>query len=90
MTALVEQDAATAEHTFDAIVVGSGMGGMTAAAYLAAAGKRTLVLEAYDVIGGCTHVFRRAGKWEFGARGDDPHTRRTGILGPAQLAGRRR
>lgn len=50
---------------FDAIVVGSGIGGMTAAAYLAAGGKRTLVLESYDVIGGCTHVFRRAGKWEF-------------------------
>ncbi|WP_166909025.1 NAD(P)/FAD-dependent oxidoreductase [Mycobacterium sp. DL440] len=50
---------------FDAVVVGSGIGGMTAAAYLAAGGKRTLVLEAYDVIGGCTHVFRRVGKWEF-------------------------
>lgn len=50
---------------FDAVVVGSGIGGMTAAAYLAAGGKRTLVLEAYDIIGGCTHVFRRAGKWEF-------------------------
>lgn len=54
----------TPEH-FDAIVVGSGIGGMTSAAYLAAGGKRTLVLEAYDIIGGSTHVFRRAGKWEF-------------------------
>ncbi|GAB3499217.1 NAD(P)/FAD-dependent oxidoreductase [Amycolatopsis cihanbeyliensis] len=50
---------------FDAIVVGAGIGGMVSAAYLAAAGKRTLLLEAYDVIGGCTHAFRRAGKWEF-------------------------
>ncbi|GAA5083458.1 phytoene desaturase family protein [Nocardia iowensis] len=65
MTALVGQDSTATDRTFDAIVVGSGMGGMTAAAYLAAAGKRTLVLEAYDVIGGCTHAFRRAGKWEF-------------------------
>ncbi|RDI49803.1 phytoene desaturase family protein [Nocardia mexicana] len=62
---------ATSDHrtpdaeAFDAIVIGSGIGGMTAAAYLAAGGRRTLVLEAYDVIGGCTHVFRRAGKWEF-------------------------
>ncbi|MFF2087436.1 phytoene desaturase family protein [Nocardia sp. NPDC058176] len=44
---------------WDAIVVGSGMGGMTAAAYLAANGRRTLVLEQGDVLGGCTHVFRR-------------------------------
>lgn len=44
-----------------AIVIGSGMGGLTAAAYLAANGVRTLVLEAGDTIGGCTHVFRRNG-----------------------------
>mgnify|MGYP002652402414 CR=1 FL=1 len=50
---------------FDAVVIGSGVGGLTAAAYLAAAGRRTLVLEAYDLIGGSTHAFRRAGKWEF-------------------------
>ncbi|MGH8457690.1 MAG: phytoene desaturase family protein, partial [Stenotrophobium sp.] len=50
---------------FDAIVIGAGIGGMTAAAYLAAVGKRTLVLEAYTLIGGCTHVFRRKNKWEF-------------------------
>jgi all-trans-retinol 13,14-reductase len=49
---------------WDAIVVGSGMGGMTAAAYLAANGQRTLVLEQGDVLGGCTHVFRRKG-YEF-------------------------
>ncbi|MBB3037078.1 phytoene desaturase family protein [Hoyosella altamirensis] len=49
---------------WDAIVIGSGMGGMTAAAYLAANGKRTLVLEQGDVLGGCTHVFRRKG-YEF-------------------------
>ncbi|MFD4785359.1 phytoene desaturase family protein [Rhodococcus qingshengii] len=49
---------------WDVIVVGSGMGGMTAAAYLAASGRRTLVLEQGDVLGGCTHVFRRKG-YEF-------------------------
>ncbi|MFI5783029.1 phytoene desaturase family protein [Nocardia sp. NPDC051570] len=52
-------------NDFDAIVDGSGMGSMVAAVYLAAGGKRTLVLESYDVIGGSTRVFRRAGKWEF-------------------------
>jgi all-trans-retinol 13,14-reductase len=46
-------------HKWDTIVIGSGMGGLTTAAYLAAAGKRTLVLEAADRLGGCTHVFRR-------------------------------
>ncbi|WP_280307147.1 phytoene desaturase family protein [Nocardia neocaledoniensis] len=48
-------------QNWDAIVVGSGMGGMTAAAYLAAGGRRTLVVEQGDVLGGCTHVFRRKG-----------------------------
>lgn len=51
--------AGPARERWDAIVVGSGMGGLTAAAYLAANGKRTLVLEAGEVLGGCTHVFRR-------------------------------
>lgn len=50
---------------FDAIVVGSGMAGLTSAASLSAAGLRTLVLEQAKVVGGCTQVFRRAGRWEF-------------------------
>lgn len=50
---------------WDAIVVGGGVGGATCAAYLAAVGKRTLLLEQYDVVGGCSHVFRRKGVWEF-------------------------
>ncbi|RSN31776.1 NAD(P)/FAD-dependent oxidoreductase [Amycolatopsis sp. WAC 01416] len=54
-----------AENGWDALVIGSGMSGLTAAGYLAVSGKRVLVLESYDVIGGNTHVFRRAGKWEF-------------------------
>jgi phytoene dehydrogenase-like protein len=37
---------------FDAIVVGAGHNGLTAAAYLQRAGLRTCVLEARDVIGG--------------------------------------
>jgi phytoene dehydrogenase-like protein len=53
------------DTTFDAIVVGSGLGGLTAAAYLAALGRRTLVLERYDVLGGNSHVFRRKNRWEF-------------------------
>lgn len=50
---------------WDAIVVGSGIGGMTAAAYLATNGVRTLVLEQYDTVGGYSQVFRRKRKFEF-------------------------
>ncbi len=51
---------------WDAIVIGSGLGGLTCAAYLTAAGKRTLVLEQNQVAGGCSQVFRRKGnRYEF-------------------------
>lgn len=51
--------------TYDVIVIGSGLAGMSSAAALAAAGRRVLVLEQYSVLGGSTHVFRRKGKWEW-------------------------
>jgi phytoene dehydrogenase-like protein len=44
---------------WDAIVVGSGLGGLACAAYLCAAGKRTLVLEGHAIAGGNSQVFRR-------------------------------
>jgi all-trans-retinol 13,14-reductase len=50
---------------WDAIVIGSGLGGLTCAAYLAASGRRTLVVEQYDTAGGSSHVFRRRGGYEF-------------------------
>ena len=44
-----------AARTWDAIIVGAGHNGLTCAAYLARAGKRVLVLEARERIGGaCT------------------------------------
>ncbi|QUH03452.1 NAD(P)/FAD-dependent oxidoreductase [Saccharopolyspora erythraea] len=46
---------------WDAVVVGAGLGGLTAAAYLATNGLRTLVLEQWSVAGGFSHVFRRRG-----------------------------
>ena len=41
----------------DAIVVGSGIGGLTTAAILAKAGRRVLFLEQHDQAGGCCHTF---------------------------------
>jgi len=41
----------------DAIVVGSGIGGLACAAIMAKAGKRVLVLEQHDQAGGCCHTF---------------------------------
>lgn len=45
----------------DAVVIGSGVGGLTAAALLSKAGKRVLVLEQHDQAGGCTHTFQNKG-----------------------------
>src|SRR5437870_5042685 len=56
------------EPPFDAIVIGSGIGGMATAALLAkAAGRRVLVLERHHTAGGFTHVFHRPGfEWDVG------------------------
>ena len=55
------------DQDYDALVIGSGMGGMTAAACLAKAGKKVLVLEQHYTAGGFTHTFQRAGyEWDVG------------------------
>jgi all-trans-retinol 13,14-reductase len=47
--------------TYEAIIIGSGAGGLTAAVALAQAGKKVLVLEQHDRPGGWTHSFTLSG-----------------------------
>ena len=56
------------EPAWDAIVIGSGIGGMSAAGFLAKVAKmKVLVLEKHWERGGQTHVFRRDGaSWDVG------------------------
>lgn len=48
-------------ENLDAVVIGSGIGGLTAAAILAKVGKRVLVLEQHDQAGGCCHTYIEKG-----------------------------
>ncbi|MAT89088.1 MAG: phytoene dehydrogenase [Flavobacteriaceae bacterium] len=52
----------------DHIIIGSGIGGLTAAAWLAKGGKKVMVLERHYVPGGFTHVFKRKQgfQWDVG------------------------
>ena len=55
-------------NDFDVIVIGSGIGGLTAArCWAQLAGKRVLVLERHFRLGGFTHGFQRRGyRWDVG------------------------
>ncbi|AJR05333.1 NAD(P)/FAD-dependent oxidoreductase [Photobacterium gaetbulicola] len=58
---------ATDTRIFDTIIIGSGTGGMSAASFLAQAGKRVLLLEQHTVLGGYSHTFSRKGYvWDVG------------------------
>ena len=50
-----------ARDRYDAIVIGSGLGGLTSAALLARAGRSVLIVERHDRPGGYAHAFRRRG-----------------------------
>lgn len=55
------------DNQFDVIVIGSGMGGMTTATALSRMGRKVLLLEQGQTIGGLTHTFSRDGfAWDVG------------------------
>jgi phytoene dehydrogenase-like protein len=55
------------DSTWDAIVIGSGIGGLSCAAALAKTGHRVLMLEQHSVAGGLTQTFSRNGfTWNVG------------------------
>ena len=59
--------AVTNKIDWDAIIIGSGMGGMAAAAALSKVGQKVLLLEQYQTLGGLTHSFSMEGfSWDAG------------------------
>ena len=56
-----------AANHYDAVVIGSGIGGLTTAALLSKLGKRVCVLEQHYTAGGYTHSYEREGyEWDVG------------------------
>lgn len=48
-------------ENLDAIIIGSGIGGLGLGVLLAKVGKKVLVLEQHDRAGGCCHTFTEKG-----------------------------
>ena len=54
-------------NKYDVIVIGSGIGSLTAATLLAKSGKKVLILEQHYTAGGFTHIFKRKNyEWDVG------------------------
>jgi carotene isomerase len=68
------------QMTNDVIVIGSGIGGLTAGGLLARYGKRVIVYESHTIAGGAAHSFRRRG-FEF----DSGPSFYCGLTGDASL-----
>lgn len=67
---------------YDAIVIGSGMGGMSTAAALSQFGQKVLLLEQAQNLGGLTHSFSREGfSWDVGVH-------YCGMFGAEQMGGK--
>jgi all-trans-retinol 13,14-reductase len=65
---------------YDALVVGSGIGGLAVAALLSAIGRKVAVLEQHYTAGGATHSYERAGyEWDVGVHYIGEMGRRTQI-----------
>lgn len=47
------------QNDYDVIIIGAGMGGLSAAAHLAVHGQKVLILEKHNRVGGSTSNFRR-------------------------------
>src|SRR5210317_1194269 len=55
------------DESYDAVVIGSGIGGLTTAAMLSDLGWRVCVLEQHYTAGGYTHSYERNGyEWDVG------------------------
>lgn len=55
------------DGSYDAIIIGSGMGALTTASFLAKEGKKVLILERHYTAGGFTHMFKRKDyEWDVG------------------------